>query len=265
MIKKLLVITMVVIISACSTLQKELSNYVKEPEVTYKSIAVGKMSMQAIELIPTFNVANKNNFSLPINAISYELLLNNKQMLAGESDDIGTLSANGEKDVSLSLDLTQETLTSLQQLLFKDKKLDYQIKGDVKAMGVTIPFEKSATLYVPQVKINDLQVNSATFNELDIVLSVDIDNQNDFSLPLEDVNYSVSSQGKMLFKGGLESQRIAQGKNTINLPLKLKPSDLFSNIFTLLLSPELPLKFEITTPMFSKSYEQSLNLSSFFK
>lgn len=265
MIKKLLVVTMVVIISACSTLQKELSNYVKEPEVTYKSIAIGKMSMEAIELIPTFNVTNKNDFSLPISAITYELSLNNKKMLAGESDDIGTLSANAEKDVSLSLDLTKETISSLQQLLFKDKKLDYQIKGGVKAMGLTIPFERSATLYVPDVTINDLQVNSATFSELDIVLSVDIDNKNDFSLPLEDVNYAVSSKGKKLFQGGLESQKIAQGKTTIELPLTIKPSDLFNNVFSLLLNPELPLKFEITTPMFSKTYEQSVNLSSFFR
>ncbi|GLS89504.1 hypothetical protein GCM10007916_05710 [Psychromonas marina] len=265
MIKKLLVVTMVVIISACSTLQKELSNYVKEPEVTYKSIAVGKMSMEAIELIPTFNVVNKNDFSLPISAITYELSLNNKKMLMGESDDIGTLSANAEQDVSLSLDLTKETIVSLQQLLFKDKKLDYQIKGGVKAMGFTIPFEKSATLYVPDVTINDLQVNSATFNELDIVLSIDIDNKNEFSLPLEDVSYSVSSQGKKLFQGGLESQKIAQGKNTIQLPLTIKPSDLFNNVFSLLLSPELPLKFEVTTPMFTKTYDQSINLGSFFR
>lgn len=265
MIKKLLVVACMVVISACATLQKELSNYVKEPEVSYQSISVGKMSMDAIELIPTFNVANKNDFSLPINAITYELSLNNKKMLTGESDEIGTLPANADTDVSLSLDLTKETLTSLQQLLFKDKKLDYQIKGGVKAMGITIPFEKSATLYVPEIKIHDLKVNSATFDALDIVLSIDIDNKNEFSLPLEDVGYSVSSQGKMLFKGALQNQKIAQGKNTIQLPLSIKPNDLFSNVFSLLLDPEVPLKFEITTPIFSKSYEQSLNLGTFFR
>lgn len=265
MIKKLLVVACMVVISACATLQKELSNYVTEPEVSYQSISVGKMSMDAIELIPTFNVANKNDFSLPINAITYELSLNNKKMLTGESDEIGTLPANADTDVSLSLDLTKETLTSLQQLLFKDKKLDYQIKGGVKAMGITIPFEKSATLYVPEIKIHDLKVNSATFDALDIVLSIDIDNKNEFSLPLEDVGYSVSSQGKMLFKGALQKQKIAQGKNTIQLPLSIKPNDLFSNVFSLLLDPEVPLKFEITTPIFSKSYEQSLNLGTFFR
>lgn len=265
MIKKLLIVSMVVIISACSMLKKEISNYVKEPEVTYKSIAVGKMSMDSIELIPTFHVVNENNFSLPISAVTYELSLNNKQMLAGESDEVGTLPANSEKDVSLSLNLTQETLASLQQLLLKDKKLDYQIKGGVEAMGLTIPFEKSATLYVPEVTINDLQVNKADFNEMDLLLTVDISNKNDFNLPLEDISYSVSSKGKMLFQGDLKSQKITQGKNTIQLPLKIKPNDLFNNAFALLLNPELPLKFEITTPIFTKTYEQSINLSALIR
>jgi LEA14-like dessication related protein len=265
MIKKLLIAALVVMVSACSTLQQELKNYVKQPEVNYKSFSVGKVSMDAIELIPTFNVANKNDFSLPINTITYELSLNNQKMLAGESEEIGTLAANKDKDVSLSIDLTQETLTSFQQLLFKDKKLDYTIKGDVNAMGLSIPFEKSDTLYVPDIKISDLKVNSATFEKVDIVLSLDIDNQNDFSLPLDNVDYSVSSKGNTLFQGGLKNQQIGKGKTNIQLPLTIKPNDLFSNVFSMLLNPELPLTFEIETPLFSKSYEQSLNLSSFFR
>jgi LEA14-like dessication related protein len=264
MIKKLLVVTILVMISACSTLQNELKNYVKQPEVTYKSISVGKVSMDVIELNPTFNIANKNEFPIPIDVVTYELSLNNKKMLAGETKEIGTLPANNAKDVTLALDLTQETLTSLQQLLFKDKKLDYQVKGSVKAMGLAIPFEKSATLYVPEIKISDVQVINASFSQLDILLSVDVDNQNAFSLPLETLNYSVSSGGKALFKGDIKNHKIAQGKNNIQLPLSIKPNDLFTSVFGLLLSPELPLHFEINSPLFSTSYDQSLNLSSFF-
>ena len=265
MIKKLLIVVLVAMVSSCSTLQKELKNYVKQPEVNYKSFAIGSVSMDAIELIPTFNVANKNNFSLPINTITYELSLNNKKMLAGETKEIGSLAANKDKDVSLSIDLTKETLTSFQQLLFKDKKLDYSIKGDVNAMGLSIPFEESATLYVPEIKVGDVKVNSATFEKVDIVLSLEIDNQNDFSLPLDDVNYSVLSKGDTLFTGSLNNQKIAKGKTVLQLPLSIKPSDLFSNVFSMLLNPELPLTIEINTPLFSKSYDHSLNLNTFFR
>jgi LEA14-like dessication related protein len=264
MIKNLIVVAMVVMVSACTTLQNELKNYVQQPEVSYKSIAVGKVSMSAIELNPTFNIANKNNFSIPIDAVTYDLAFNNQTMLAGETKSIGSLPANNAKDVTLSLDLTKETLTSLQQLLFKNKKLDYRVKGGVKAMGLTIPFEKSATLYVPEISIKDVKIVNSSFSQLDILLSVDLDNQNEFALPLDMLNYTVSSNGKTLFKGDLKNTKISTGKNNIQLPLSIKPNDLFGSMFGLLSNPTLPLHFEISSPMFKKSHDQSLDLSSFF-
>jgi len=264
MIKKIVAVIMVFTLSACASLQEELQNYVKQPEVTYKSIAVGQVSMDLIELMPSFNISNQNNFSIPVNSVSYQLSLNEKKMLEGQSQEVGTLPANADKEVTLSIDLTQETLTSLQQLLFKDKKIDYQIKGSVNTLGVDLPFEKSATLYVPDIKVREMKVVNASFEQLDLLLSVDIDNKNDFSLPLEDVSYAVSSKGKALFDGMLSTTNLAEGSNQINIPVSIKPQDIFGSMFTLLLNPELPLHFEISTPLFTKSYDHSLNLTSFF-
>jgi len=264
MMKKAVVIALVFLVSACASLQEEIKDYIKQPEVSYKSIAVGEVSMDRIELTPTFNVANPNNFPIPVDSVSYELSLNNQKMVEGQSTEIGALPASGDKDVTLSIDLTQETLSALQQLLFKDKKLDYQIKGSVAAMSIPIPFEESGTLYVPDIKVRDLKVANASFEKLDFLLSVDIENKNDFSLPLEDVSYAVSSKGKALFDGALKTTQIAQGSNNIEIPVSIKPSELFGSMFSLLLTPELPLHFEITTPLFSESYDHTLNLSTFF-
>lgn len=262
MIKNLIVVAMITLVSGCSTLTEGLF---KQPQVGYKSIALGEVSMDRIELNPTFTITNENGYPIPVNSISYELSLNNEKMLNGETDAIGTLPANGDKDVSLSIALTQETLTSLQQLLFKNRKLDYQVKGNVNTLGLPIPFEKSATLYIPEVTIADMKVVNASFSQLDIVLSVDVDNQNDFNLPLDDLTYSVSSKGNDLFKGALTSQKISTGKSSLQLPLSIKPSDMFSNVFSMLTNPDLPLHFEISSPLFTKSYDQTINLSSLLK
>jgi LEA14-like dessication related protein len=158
MIKNLIAVLIVVMVSGCSTLQKELKNHVKQSKMSYKSISIGKVLTSIIALNPTFNIANNNNLSIPIDAVTYELSFNNKKMLSGETKSIGSLPANNGKDVTLSLDLTEQRLTSLQQLLFKDKKLDYQVKGVVKTMGLTISFEKYATLYVPEISIKEIKM-----------------------------------------------------------------------------------------------------------
>ena len=265
MFKKLLFVSSLAALSACSTLLDVAKDYVKQPEVTYKSISIGEVSTDRIALNPTFNVLNTNSFAMPVDNVSYELSLNNKKLVEGETDAIGTLPANSDKDVKLAFELTQDSLTALQQLLFKENQLDYQVKGSVNTMGLAIPFEQSSTLYVPEVSIADLEVINADFDKLDLVLTLAINNKNDFSLPLEDVNYAVSSNGSDLFSGALTSQKITEGASTITLPLIVKPSDMFSNVFALLMSPELPLHFEITSPLFTKTYDQTINLTSLFK
>jgi len=265
MFKNVLIASSIAVLSACSSIQDFAKDYVQQPTVNYKSISVGEVSTNLIEINPTFNVTNNNSFAMPIDDISYQLALNNEQLLSGQTEQIGTLPANSDKDVTLSLGLTQDTLTAMQQLLLTQDKVDYQIKGSVNTMGVAIPFEQSATLYVPQVSIADLEVINADFDKLDIVLTLAVDNKNDFSLPLDDVDYLVSSNGSDLFNGSLNSQEIEQGESLITLPLVVKPNDLFSNVFALLMNPELPLHFEITSPLFTKTYDQTINLTSLFK
>jgi len=264
MMKKLLAIALIMTTTACTMLQQEFKHFVNKPVVSYQSISVSKVAMDGIELNPTFNVSNKNAFPIPINNVSYVLSLNDKTMLTGQTNALGTLPANKNKDVTLSLALTKETLIALQQLLFKHKQLTYHITGEVDAMGLAIPFEESATLYVPEISIDGIEVISANFTQLDMLLTLNINNDNAFALPLEDITYSAASNNNALFDGAIKNQLIQKGNNRIQLPLSIKPNTLFSNIFDLLNNPVLPLHFEINTPLFHKSYDHSLNLTTFF-
>jgi LEA14-like dessication related protein len=264
MIKKILSIALLMMVTSCTTLQQEFKHYINKPVVSYKSFSVGKVAMNSIELNPTFNIMNKNSFAIPVNEVTYSLTLNNKQMLTGKSEKIGTLSANDSKDITLSIALTKETLLSLQHLLFKDRKVNYQVKGHVDVMGLAIPFEQSATIFIPEITNIDLKVIKANFKQLDIELDIAVNNQNNFLLPLENITYSVSSHNNILFNGEIQNQKIAKGENTITLPLTIKPNTLFSNIFALLNSPILPIHVEINTPLFHKSYDHNLNLATFF-
>lgn len=264
MVKKLLISVLVLSISACSTLQNTLKNNINKPVVSYKSMSIGQLAINAIELNPVFNIMNKNSFPIPINEASYELFFNNDKVLAGSTNSIGTLPAYQGKDVTLSLNLGQETLISLQHLLLKNKQLNYQVKGKLNIMGLPIAFEKSDTLYAPSLTVMDMEVVNASFTQLDLMLKLKVENNNNFNLPLENVHYSVSSNSNFLFSGDIKNQNIEQGGNIIKLPLSIKPNTLFSNIFALLNNPLLPLHFEINTPLFNKSYDHSLNLSSFF-
>lgn len=262
--KKLLIVaTTIGLMSGCAGME-QLNNLVKTPTVNYKSMALGKVSSDSIELRPTFSLLNLNSFPVPVDTVDYKLSLNGKEMFNGVTQPIGTLNSNIAKDITLGVNLTGNVLKSLQHSLMETKEINYRVAGNIKVVGIALPFEHAATLYVPQVKVGSVKVTKANLSQLELVLKLAIDNRNDFVLPLDNINYTVASDGRDLLSGKLTNQRIQQGGNVIEVPLTLGTGKLVSSVFSLMQQPNIPLQIKINSPMFNVSQTQTINLKGFF-
>lgn len=262
MFKNLIVIALAMTATACSTMQGLVKDNLKEPEVTYKNITMGKLTREKIQLKPTFSIANKNGYAIPVDNLKYELSFNQKTMLKGETDQVGSLPANQSKDVTLGLDLTKESLLSVKDILMKEGQIDYVIKGEVEVMGFKFPFEKASTLYKPTVRLGKLEVKSASFKQVEMAVNLTVNNKNDFTLPLDMLSYTVSTGSQQLVAGDLKDQKIQQGSNDIQIPLSVNLGQMFSSMFSLLQDPKLPLTFNFNAGGFENSVEQTLDLKS---
>lgn len=258
--RKVLLLTMLMVVSSCSTFGKYAGNVVSKPEISYKSFVLGEVNHDSIQFKPTLSVLNKNSFKLPINSVDYEIVVNKKSLSNGTATDIGVLPANGSKDVTLAIDVKKESLAALQELLYKADKIDYQVKGKVNLMGFDVPFRHSSSLFRPKVSMGKLKVSQASFSKIDMSLDVEIDNKNDFQIPFGSMQYNVSGKGKSLLSGVLKEQKIGKGKSVIRLPLSIQPSDLFSSVFALMSEPNLPLKIDVNSAIFNYSTEQNINV-----
>jgi len=263
-IKRLTFAMVVIVLSGCSSLQ-QLSNQIAKPQAKFHSLAVGKVSATSVQLLPVITITNNSMLPIPINNISYQLSLNNKQLVNGMADSIGTLPANGSKNVTLALDVTKKSLSALQQLLFKNGQVDYQVSGKVNLVGFDVPFEREATLYMPKVSISNINVGKASFDEVALSVDLALENKNDFNLPLDNLSYQVSSNSTALFSGALQQQEVKPGSHQLTLPIKIKPNLLFSNIFSLLSKPNVPLTIDIKSPLFSVQQQKNINLGKLFK
>ena len=262
MLKKITVLSFALMVSACAALQSAVQDNVQKPEVTYKTVSMGDVTGEKIELKPTFSIANKNGYAIPVDSITYDVAFNNVTMFNGKSDQVGTLPANASKDVTLGIDLTQDTLKSVKDVLMEDGKIDYVIKGEVEVMGLKFPFEQASSFYKPTVSMGGVDVESASFKQVDMVANLIVTNENDFTLPLDMLAYSVSSGKNQLVSGDLKNQVIKQGVNELKIPLSIDPSTMFSSLFSLLQEPNLPLSFNFSSGIFETSSEQSINLRS---
>jgi len=230
--------------------------------VSYKSLALGQVNSKGIELRPTFSLLNTNAFGVPVERVDYTLSLGGKQMFSGQTTDVGTLQPNVAKEVTLGVTLQDNVLKSLQRSLFDTKAIDYKVAGHVQVMGLALPFEHAATLHVPQVSISNVKIAKASINQIEMVLSLDIDNKNDFLLPLDNINYSIATAGKLLLSGQLNNQQLKQGSNRLTLPLTIGTSKLASSIFSLIQRPNIPLDIKVNSPLFNVSQTHNLDLSS---
>lgn len=262
MFKRLILLALAMTVTACANMQQLMKENIKEPEVIYKNISVGQLTSDKVELKPTFSITNKNSYTIPVDGLKYELLFNNNTMIKGETDKIGDLPANQSKDVTLGIDLTKETLASVQDILLTESQIDYVIKGEVGVMGFRFPFKKASTLYKPSISLGKLEIKKSSFRQIDMLLTLTVNNKNDFDLPLDMLAYKVSSGLNQLVSGDLKNQKIEQGINHIKIPLSVNLSQLFSSVFSLMQNPQLPLTFEFSAGGFEKSVEQTLNLRS---
>jgi len=262
--KKLIpVLTMTMLLNACAGMS-QLSDIVKKPTVSYQSITLGNVSSDSIELRPTFSLLNSNSYAIPVDTVDYTLSLNGKQVSSGVTQSIGTLNPNTPKDITLGIDVAGEVLKTLQQSLFTTKELNYKVAGSVKVMGVSLPFEHAATIFVPEVTVSDVVVTNANMSELTVRVKLAIDNRNDFLLPLDNINYTVATNGRDLVSGTLTNQQIKQGNNVLEVPLTIATSKLVTSLFSVMKNPNIPLQIKVQSPLFNVDETQIINLRSLF-
>jgi LEA14-like dessication related protein len=262
--KRFFMTSAILLLASCATLEQQIKQHVKQPEINYKSIALGDITQETITLKPTFSITNPNLYSVPVNAVSYQLVLNEQQIVAGETSKVGSLAPNTPKNVTLDLAVTKQALDTFKQALFNDKRLDYKISGAVDVMGFSIPFTQSATLFVPKVSLDNISIEKANASEVTLMMRIAVNNKNDFVLPLDDITYAISTDSKSLISGKLSQQKITKGTNIITVPLTLKTTQLVTNLFSLLKNPNLPLAIKVQSPLFEYHTTQKLNLSNLF-
>jgi len=100
--------------------------------------------------------------------------------------------------------------------------------------------------------------------KLDLVVNVIVENNNDFVLPLDNINYSIATAGRDLVSGQLVNQQISQGVNQLQLPISIETSKLVTSLFAAMRQPNIPLQIKIESPLFSVDKTQSINLKSLF-
>jgi LEA14-like dessication related protein len=119
----------------------------KSPEISLKNFELVKVGLSEQTYRLRLNIKNPNAFALPIQALNYQLFLNNKSFFKGANNQAVTIPALGEGYVETDINSNIADVVAGWQEWFSLAKrtLNYRITGDVgvSSFGIPIPFQYS--------------------------------------------------------------------------------------------------------------------------
>ena len=227
-----LIIGLFVLSSSCAQLEK----VVQSPSVTFESFRLGESTEpSSITLIPTIKMTNMNSFPIPLDTLSYRLMLNTRTVFNGTIDISSNIPANEQQSIDIPVRLTKETFDFFAHSLFQDKHINYKVDGDISIAGLAIPFDHDGTIFMPEVTLGEFKVNSVSLSNIDMSLSASVQNKNDFDLPFQRFSYNISSDNTPLLNNEIKQNGLEHNTTThFDIPIRVNPSNIITSALQLL-------------------------------
>lgn len=146
--KKLYLITVILVLSACASLPAVLD----PPTVTLSSIDLKQLGLFEQQFLVKLRLKNPNDVMLPITGMDYQITLNDQKFAHGVSNQAVSVPANGDAlaDVTVTSNL-QSLLNQIGPLANSGGAVNYRINGHVSVVNraLKLPFDYSGKVGLP--------------------------------------------------------------------------------------------------------------------
>ncbi|MCU7809991.1 MAG: LEA type 2 family protein [Candidatus Thiodiazotropha sp. (ex Notomyrtea botanica)] len=228
----LLVLIYAISLSGCATLE-QVGQVLEgqKPTAQVNGVRLTGLDFEGMDLAFDVQVDNPNPVGISLAGLDYDLSLLGSRFLKGDQPMGMKLAANGNSSVEVPMRLGfQQLLSTYQQLKGADSagyQLDLGMGFDVPVLGrVRVPVSYQGEFPVPEmpdVKVRSLDVQQLSMSGATLMMQLEVDNPNAFSLLLNQLNYDVKLNGYNVGSGLMDrAVNLQQGSpGVINLPLSL--------------------------------------------
>ena len=118
----------------------------KLPKVRLDTLKVARLSLVGAELVLSVRLDNPNAFSMLLDHLQYQLDINGRSWLSGDSRDSVQVTEKGESIINIPVSINfLEIGSSAYQLLSGGKDLNYQFGGEID-FGSSVPLLERISL-----------------------------------------------------------------------------------------------------------------------
>jgi LEA14-like dessication related protein len=249
MLRRALIVSallLTLLLTACATLE-QVGQVLEgqKPSASVQGLRLTGLDMSGVDLTFDVKVDNPNPVGISLSALDYDLKLFGSTFLQGDQPMGMKLAANGSSQVQVPVRLGfQQLLNSFQQL--KGAKavayqLDLGMGFDVPLLGqVRVPVDYGGEFPIPEmptVTLRSLDVTKLTLSGASMLLELQVDNPNNFSLLLDKLNYNLKLNGYDV-GGGTVDKRVSvaqDGQGVVTLPVSLDFAQTGRGLYSVLL------------------------------
>jgi len=177
---------------------KSLGPFFAKPDVTFDHMAIGNVSLFESTLLLTFKIHNPNPMGVNVEAITYNLAIENNLFAKGTSEAGIRLPAAGSGNVTIPVTINhQEIFRSLPNLMTRDA-VKYNISGKFRVLGFDLPFQRDGNLNLPKfprIAVETIEVKGISFSGAALEFILSMQNPNDFAVDPDSIEYALSLGG----------------------------------------------------------------------
>jgi LEA14-like dessication related protein len=234
--------TVIFLLVALTTCQS-ISSVIQEPKLSLKSVDIANISFSGVDLITHIDIENPNSFTLPTPKIDWAVSINSNPFIQGVFSGGSSIKSREKVAVNLPLTIPYDGLYKTFKSLVDLKEAAYNL-----ALGISFPIPllenkvfplnysgQIPLLQLPKLLSGSVGIARMDYSGLTLACAANIENPNEFPIPIPRVDWDYSIGGKSVLKNSNAKAGTipALSAGAANFEISVAYADIFGVIDTL--------------------------------
>lgn len=216
-------------LSGCATLQQALVAKEK-PKLSYKTVRMRDLSFESITLDFDFEVKNPYDVAISLASLDYQLDVDQKTLLQGQTNKELKVEAKGSSIVTLPYKIEFVKVSEAVAALFSSRKeipYDLAVTFGLKTPIGVVPIPVKTSGNVPLPKLPDVSVGKVKLGKMSllgaqILFDLNVKNNSAFPMAVKGSQLGVKLAGVDVSNSQLDIPDVpAEQSQTVQVPVKV--------------------------------------------
>ncbi len=261
LLRLIFLLTLLLGLAGCAVLQEQLKN----PEVAVQKVDITRLSLTDMDLGVQLGIDNPNPFGIALAGLDYRVEIEGQPLIRGQSDQRVKVASGGKSQLTLPLSLHYQDMADGLGALLRQDRVAYTLSGKLDFGLISVPYSHRGELdlpSLPRLSVEALEVEQLTLQGVSLLLSLGLENPNDFPINLNGMRYDLSLAGRQVSRGeSIAPMAVEAGaKGRSGLRLQLDYAAIGNLITTLSSGSTIPVAFDASMSLPGLAGEQQLPL-----